>query len=104
MKIKSQIDVLDNGINLYSFFIPYEAIITYSYNNDEFFIEFFGSVELGDKTIKLKIDKSKTYLKFNLMNNNKAAYLSQLIKWNMFYHLKYNKNNIDKNIVEYYQK
>ena len=79
-KVYKDITLYDNGIEIENSFIPYEYIVSFS-----------------DESIMLLVDKnmkpadSILKLKFKNVNNT----LMKTIKNNMYYHLKYNKVNLD---------
>jgi hypothetical protein len=95
-----QITVLDNGLKLYNFFIPYEVIVKFGNFENNVYIQFLGKVEFDNERLSFSINKSKVELCFTLYDENKSNYLVRLIKINMFYHIKYNK--VDTNLAQYY--
>ena len=79
-KVYKDITLYDNGIEIENSFIPYEYIVSFS---DE------SIILLVDKNMKPADSILK--LKFKNVNNT----LMKTIKNNMYYHLKYNKVNLD---------
>ena len=86
--------MLDNGIMIIDYFINYECIAKFSYLGDTINIVFFGKV-LFDKTIaKISLAASQIEISFNFKQAGKVC---DTIKWNMYYHFKYNK--VHKNML-----
>ena len=79
-KVYKDLTLYDNGIEIENSFIPYEYIVSF---NDE------SLVILADKNLK----PADSLLKLKFKNVNDT--LMKTIKNNMYYHLKYNKVNLD---------
>ena len=95
--VKNTLYVLDNGIALHNFFIPYESIFEHGFKDNIVALIIFGKVEFSEKKINIKQDTSKVFINFESVL---AKSVCDSIKWNMYYHIKYNK--IDKKLIEKY--
>ena len=85
--------IFDNGIKLYNFFIPYESILQFGNIDDRVYFTIFGKIEFGEKILKITLDKSKVHITFKAKNNKCSVFIRNAVKWNMYYHIKYNKMN-----------
>ena len=88
--------VLDNGIKVFDYLIPYEYITCFNYLNNTVNVMFYGRVEFDKKSAKIVIGKCHSALSFKV---NNPSYVCNLIKRNMYYHIKY--NGVDKNALEF---
>ena len=79
-KVYKDLTLYDNGIEIENSFIPYEYIVSF---NDE------SLIVLADENLK----PADSLLKLKFKNVNDT--LMKTIKNNMYYHLKYNKVNLD---------
>jgi hypothetical protein len=78
--------VLDHGIRLCNAFLPYESLIKYGYKGDTMYLSFFHKSKKHNFTFQV----------------HQADRVANIIKNNMFYHLKYNK--LDKDLVSDFTK
>ena len=90
----------DNGMILNDLFIPYENIIQFGYTDDTVYLDLFAKINkmednftfsLGHNIVNISI-KTKFSLK-----------ICKHIKHNLYYHIKYNKIDIDI-IKQFYKK
>jgi hypothetical protein len=95
--LNSKFIVLDNGIEIYNFFIPYESILQYGSKDNVVALTIFGKIQFGLKKINIKQATTQFSLQFE---TNFAENVCNIIKRNMYYHIKYNK--IDKKLIEKY--
>jgi len=79
-KVYKNLTLYDDGIEIKNSFIPYEYIVSF---NDE------SIILLADKNLK----PADSLIKFKLKEENCS--LVKIIKNNMYYHLKYNKVNLE---------
>ena len=92
---ENKLIVKDNGIKLYDYFVPYECILKFGYvaqknNLGLIVMDMFGNVDSGDKTITVSTGTDKIVLSFKIKN---GINIIDIIRSNMYYHLKYNKVN-----------
>jgi len=92
--------VYDNCISIddfNNFNIPYEYITTFRAFNDIIRIQILGTIDNVDNNVKIKLSGGiiNVYCRCNNAND-----LSNQIKKNMYYHIKYNK--INDEVVSYY--
>jgi hypothetical protein len=78
-KIYNDITLYDNGIEIKNSFIPYEYIVSFSNKSITLLVD--ENLKPADSVLKLKLEEDNTLMK--------------TIKNNMYYHLKYNKVNLD---------
>ena len=97
IKSKNKLVILDSGIYVCSNFVRYESIIKIGIHSNNLILTIFGSVENHNKFIRIK-NNNLSYTV--LLKINKPLQVFNIIKSNMFYHIKYNQ--VDKKIVEYY--
>ena len=79
-KVYKNLTLYDNGIEIKNSFIPYEYIVSF---NDE------SIILLADENLK----PADSLIKIKLKEENCS--LVKIIKNNMYYHLKYNKVNLE---------
>jgi hypothetical protein len=92
-----KLTLLDNGINIFNYFISYDVIQSFSYTRNTINIVFFGRVDFSNKTAKITIGNSTTFLSFKVSKNTSS--ICNIIKWNMYYHIKY--GSVDKKMIDY---
>jgi hypothetical protein len=91
--------VTDKGIKIHNFFIPYEHITIFGYGAGIVDLEILGSIIENSETLKVVLENDKkTKISMNCLNGPK---LLNLIKKNMYYHIRYNKINTD--VITYYK-
>ena len=89
------ITVHDNGIQILTNFIPYENISIFGYTAGIVDLDILGSI---DSKLKLELNNNKTRISINCLNGTK---LINLIKKNMYYHIRYNKINTE--VISFYK-
>jgi len=94
---KSVIYVLDNGIFLDSINIPYESVVSFGSNKNVCTLQIFGSLNFTDSKLRIGICKNNIKIDIELEYESDIV---NIIKENMYYHIKYNK--VNKDIVEFY--
>ena len=80
--------------------VPYEYIITFVCNEEYIFMELFARTKVIDKKLKLLPSDKKIQLILRFASKELATKISQLMRQNMYYHIKYNK--IDENVIDYF--
>jgi hypothetical protein len=79
---------------IFSLKIPYEYIIEFGHENNQFCFTFFGKI---NDSMEYEFSESRTIISFE---SSYILSIFKLIKLNMNYHILYNK--ISNNIIEYY--
>ena len=80
--------------------VPYEYIITFVCNEEYIFMELFAKTKVIDKKLKLLPSDKKIQLILRFASKELATKICQLMRQNMYYHIKYNK--IDENVIDYF--
>ena len=89
---KQKLIIFDHGIKIFDYLIPYEIIHVVSYNEGSINITFFGRVDFKVSTAKIYLSTLQTTVSFKL---TEPLNIYNLLKSNMYYHIKYNSFNKD---------
>ena len=90
----------DNGMILNNLFIPYENIIKFGHKNDTVYLDIFAKINKIEDNFTVSLGHSIVNINIKTEFSLK---LCKYIKFNLFYHIKYNKINSDI-VKQYYKK
>ena len=96
---KTDILFYDDGVIINSLFVPYENIIRFAHENNEFYISIFGKISNFENNFKLELGHKLVDL---VIVSDASLQIFNNIKSYLYYHIKHNK--MDSSIVKIYFK